>query len=70
MFNKFRLNSAASTGDSDSNEMTPLFYSVSFPGTVVETDGLQDPMTGEVYWSLLPMVLDLGDVKLRVVVKP
>lgn len=60
----------ASSGNSNENEMTPLFYSIKFPGTVVDTDGLVDPMTGEVYWSLLPMVLDLGDVKLRAVIRP
>lgn len=60
----------SSSGSSDENEMTPLFFSIKFPGTVVDTDGLLDPMTGEVYWSLLPMALDLGDVKLRAVVKP
>ncbi|HVT12652.1 MAG TPA: hypothetical protein VHE55_10325 [Fimbriimonadaceae bacterium] len=56
--------------ESDENELMPIFFSIKFPGTVVETDGLTDPMSGEVYWSLLPMVLDLGDVKLRAVVEP
>ncbi len=61
---------SSSQGNSDQNEMNPLFFSIKFPGTVVETDGLTDPLTGEVYWSLLPMVLDVGDVRLRAVVKP
>jgi len=57
-------------GGSDTNAMTPLFFSVSFPGRVVETDGIEDPVQGDVYWSLLPAALDLGDVKLRLVVQP
>lgn len=55
-----------SSGD---NEMSPLFFAVSFPGKVVSTNGLTDLVTGEVYWSLLPAALDSGDVQLRVVVK-
>jgi hypothetical protein len=50
--------------------LTPLTFAVSFPGKVVETNGLVDPMTGEVYWSLLPLSLELADVKLRLVVQP
>ncbi|MFI5385181.1 MAG: hypothetical protein ACHQ50_03580 [Fimbriimonadales bacterium] len=56
--------------NSADNDMTPLFFAVSFPGKMVETNGLLDPVTGEVYWSLLPMALDLGDVQLRLVVQP
>lgn len=52
------------------NEMTPLTFSVKFPGKVVESNGLLDRMTGEIYWSLLPAGLEMGDVKLRVVIQP
>lgn len=56
--------------NSDPNALTPLFFSVSFPGKIVETNGIVDPVTGEVYWSLLPPALEFGDVKLTVVVRP
>jgi hypothetical protein len=52
------------------NDMTPLTFAVGFSGTVVETNGIVDPLTGDVYWSLLPATLDLGDVQLRLVVQP
>jgi hypothetical protein len=65
-------NKSAESGPSSGpdNELTPLTFAVSFPGKIVETNGLVDPMTGEVYWSLLPMTLEVGDVKLRLVVQP
>ncbi len=64
----------AQTGSNSSSsfgaEIAPLFFSVSFPGKVVETDGIFDPVEGDVYWSLLPIALEIGDVKLRLVVRP
>jgi|GEM_PF-6140716 len=75
-FNQDILNPAKSApqpgseGNTDKNAMSALFFSVSFPGKIVETDGIVDPVEGDVYWSLFPMALDLGDVKLRVVVQP
>jgi hypothetical protein len=56
--------------NSSGNEMNPLFFVVSFPGKIVSTNGIIDPVTGEVYWSLLAAALDLGDVQLRVLVQP
>jgi hypothetical protein len=55
---------------SSDNEMTPMTFSLKFPGQIVESNGLFDPLTGEVYWSLMPAGLEAGDVKLRVVVDP
>lgn len=51
------------------NDMTPLTFAVKFPGKVVETNGILDPLTGEVYWSLMPVSL-ANDVKLRLVIQP
>jgi hypothetical protein len=56
--------------NSNDNAMTSLMFSVKFPGRVVESNGIFDPVTGEVYWSLLPAGLEVGDAKLRLVVQP
>jgi hypothetical protein len=56
--------------NSNVNEMTPLTFAVSYPGKLVETNGLQDPYQNQVYWSLYPVVLPLEDVHLRLVVQP
>jgi hypothetical protein len=62
-------NQASGPGEKSSgNEMTPLTFAVGFEGKIVETNGIIDPLTGEVYWSLLPATLDAGDVQLRVVI--
>lgn len=60
----------ASTGSSGPNGLTPLYFDVKFKGKVVETNGLVDPVTGDVYWTLLAPILDLGDVRLRLVIRP
>jgi hypothetical protein len=56
--------------ESGDNDMTPLAFAVKFPGTIVETNGLIDPITGEVYWSLIPLGLQAGDAHLRLVFQP
>lgn len=55
---------------SDTASLVPLTFDVSFPGHVVETNGIMDPMSGQVYWSLYALVAEFEDVKLRVVVDP
>jgi len=54
----------------DTGDLLPLTYTVSFPGKVVKTDGITDPMTGGVYWSLYAPVVEFGDVTLNLVVDP
>jgi hypothetical protein len=56
--------------NSEPNAMTPLFFAISFPGKIVESNGIEDPITGEIYWSLLGASVDTGDIVLRVVVQP
>lgn len=63
-------NAAEKTKHSDDAGMVPLSFAVTCPGQVVETNGLQDPITGEVYWSLYGAAAELGDVTLRVVIDP
>jgi hypothetical protein len=50
-------NSKNSTGAS-------LFVSVKLPGKVVETNGIADPFSGEITWSLYPEAAAFGDVTL------
>jgi hypothetical protein len=61
---------AGAAGDSDVNELSAMFFEVSFPGRVVETNGLFDPVTGHVYWSLYPLSTAFGNVDLKVTVRP
>lgn len=56
--------------NSQTNSMTPLLFEVSFSGRVVETDGIIDPVTGHVYWSLYPFAVQPEDVRLRAVIQP
>lgn len=74
-FAKDKANAAQPGGNpdskkSDSGEMTPMTFVVGFPGKIVESNGITDPLSGEVYWSLYPPSLQLGDVDLRVVASP
>jgi len=50
-------NSKNSTGAS-------LFVSVKLPGRVIETNGIADPFSGEITWSLYPEAAAFGDVTL------
>jgi len=50
--------------------MTALLFEVAFPGKVVATNGLVDPVSGHVYWSLYAMAAGLGEVDLHLVVRP
>jgi hypothetical protein len=69
-FSKNMTNSSAQPSNSDPNEMMPLTFTTTFPGKLVETNGLSDEDSGQVYWSLLAPTLEFGDVKLRLVVDP
>ena len=74
-FAKEKANAAQPSADpnakkSDANEMTPMMFVVGFPGKIVESNGITDPLTGEVYWSLYPPSVQIGDVDLKVVATP
>ena len=65
--------SADSKGEDTANQLTPLLFVVAFKGAVVETDGLVDPATGNVFWSLYPMgasSVDKRPIHLHLIVKP
>jgi hypothetical protein len=49
------MTSMSSKGDDNMNQMTPLLFVVSFPGTVVQTNGIIDPASGKVFWSMYPL---------------
>lgn len=55
---------------SDNSELTPMTFSVSAPGKIVESNGITDLLTGEVYWSLYSPSVQVRDVDLRVVTRP
>jgi hypothetical protein len=60
----------AQAGDaqgSDSSKGTTgasLFVSVKLPGKVIETNGIADPYSGEITWSLYPEAAAFGDITL------
>ena len=64
------MGSGKSAGNQDMSQMTALLYEVSFKGTVIETNGLVDPLTGHVYWCLYAASATVGDLKLHLVVRP
>jgi hypothetical protein len=56
---------------SDSPEaMASLTFAVDFPGKMVKTNGIADPSSGLVYWSLLDVSLEFGDEVLEAEVDP
>jgi len=57
------------SSSTDGNFM-PLTFAVSFPGKIVRTNGLVDPVTGEVYWSLYDIAVEFEDITLELVVDP
>ena len=61
--------SPANSGGGGS-EPTPLTFAVSFPGRAIKTNGLTDPTTGEVYWSLFQDAVSMGDVTLEATIDP
>ncbi|MBS1718055.1 MAG: hypothetical protein JSS72_10040 [Armatimonadetes bacterium] len=61
---------APPTKDSGNDGLTPLTFTVGFKGRIVKTNGIVDPATGDVYWSLYSAVAEFGDVELRLVVEP
>jgi len=67
-----KAESEASGGSSagSSPGLVAMLSSVKFSGTVVSTNGELDLATGEVFWALYPQAAVLGDVTLRVVVRP
>lgn len=50
--------------DEDSGGMVPLALSVKVPGKIIETNGLYNPYTNEVYWGMFPEAASLGPVSL------
>ena len=61
---------AEKPSNTEQSDFMPLTFTVSFPGKVVSTNGIVDPVTGEVYWSLYDVAVELEDVTLDVVVNP
>jgi len=55
---------------SNAIELSPLTFAVSYPGKLVESNGLADPYDNQVYWSLYPMVLPLDEIHLKLVAQP
>jgi hypothetical protein len=69
-FSKSMTSPNSAQSNSDPNDLMPLTFTTSFNGKIVETNGLSDEDSGEVYWSLLAPTLEFGDVKLMLVVDP
>lgn len=63
-----------SKGDNDSqnegNGMATLHFEVSFPGKIVSTNGIIDPLDGHVYWSMMALAASPKDIELKVVYQP
>lgn len=59
--------SSESSNAEESGNPVILGLSVKMPGEIVESNGLLDPVTGEVVWNLYPEGASLGDVTLRAV---
>lgn len=59
-----------SMSNTSSQNSVSMGFAVSVPGKVLETNGLTDPVTGEIYWSMLSPGVFWEPVKLRVVFQP
>lgn len=57
-------------GADEPNGLTPITLSISFPGKLVRTNGLVDPFSGEVYWSMYAAAASIGPVNLYAVIDP
>ncbi|MCW5937679.1 MAG: hypothetical protein KIT11_10290 [Fimbriimonadaceae bacterium] len=62
------------TGPDEESEKGPdpvgITVIVRGPGKLVETNGIADPVTGEVFWSLYNVSPNVGEVVLRAVYRP
>lgn len=67
---KTPTHSGGQTGTPDNAAMVPMTFSVSAPGKVVRTNGLVDPINGQVYWSVYDVSAEFQDVTLELVVDP
>lgn len=61
---------AGGNGNAGMGSMTSLLYEVSFKGTIVETNGINDPLTGHVYWCFYAVSAALSEVRLHLVIRP
>ncbi len=59
-----------SEGEDSSPPPVAITVLVKGPGELVETNGIFDPVTGEVFWSLYDSSTEVGTVTLRAVFKP
>lgn len=53
--------------EGDNQSLISMFMSVKLPGTIVESNGETDPLTGEVFWAMYPEAASMGDIELRAV---
>ncbi len=60
----------AGKGNDDVSMFASMLYEVAFDGSVVETNGLQDSVSGHVYWCFYAASTELGDLRLHLVVHP
>lgn len=49
--------------------LVSILVSVKLPGTIVESNGLVDPYTGEVFWNFYQEAAEIRDVELRAVAR-
>ncbi len=65
-----KVSAKAQDKESGMSEMMSFLYEIDFPGELVSTNGLVEPFSGKVYWSLYPVAASYGDVVLKAVIKP
>jgi hypothetical protein len=52
------------------SNLVPMLFAVKLPGEVLESNGENDPLSGEVFWALYPESAGLEPVELWAVYKP
>jgi hypothetical protein len=62
--------SEAQGGESASGQLVGLELAVAFPGTLVESNGVADPIDGRVYWNMYLEACEIEPVVLRAVFRP
>jgi hypothetical protein len=62
--------SDAADASNAEESLIPLTFSVSYPGKILNTNGVSETFSSQVYWSLYSMVVEYEDVKLTLVVEP
>ncbi len=65
-----KASSKAQEKNSSMNDMMSMVFEIEFPGHLISTNGIVEPFSGKVYWSLYPVAASFGDVTLRAVIKP